>query len=67
MNLYKLSFAHIEKLVAAENEEAAKAIGENPEKSPDLYFRPFEVRKIEVDGYDITVEPKVKEAPKKRK
>jgi hypothetical protein len=45
----------IRRFIVAKDADEAKKIGEDPNKHPDLCFRPFEVVPIEVDGYEITV------------
>lgn len=57
MKLFELLFGNLRKFVAAEEADHAKAIGEDPEVSPDLHFRPFEVIEIQVEGFEITVNP----------
>ena len=57
LNIYELVFGHIRHFVAAVDEEDAYAQGTDPERFPDLHFRPFEMRKVEVEGYTITVTP----------
>lgn len=68
MNVYEISFGHLKHFVAAESEEDAYSQGTDPETFPDLHFRPFEVRQVEVEGYTITVTQEAGvEAPKRRK
>jgi len=55
LNIYELVFGHIRHFVAAVDEEDAYAQGTDPERFPDLHFRPFEIHKVEVQGYTITV------------
>jgi hypothetical protein len=57
MNVYELSFNHIRTFIVAESEEDARKIGEDPAQYPDLHFRPFEVVKVEVEGYAIEIKP----------
>lgn len=66
MNVYELSFSHIRHFVAAKDEEHAREQGQDPEKFPDLHFRPFDVTLVEVEGHTITVKPDSAEASKKR-
>lgn len=55
MNIYQLSFGHLKHLVVAKDEKEAYKIGTDPEKFPDLHFRPFQTDLIEVEGYTITL------------
>lgn len=67
MNVYELSFGHIKHFVVASSERdegdetSAYTQGQDPEAFPDLHFRPFEIRKVEVEGYTIAVTPDVQE------
>lgn len=55
MNIYQLRFGYMEYFVAAESMEEAYNIGTDPEKFPDIHFLPFEIKQVEVPGYDISV------------
>lgn len=57
MHVYELIFGNIRHYVAAQDEQDAYAQGTDPERFPDLHFRPFEIHKVEVEGYTITVTP----------
>lgn len=54
MNIYQLSFGNIKHFVAAKDDQEAYEQGTDPEKFPDLHFRPFEITLVQVEGYTIT-------------
>ena len=57
MNIYELVVGDnfIRKFIAAKDEEEALRIESDPQLHPDLCFRPFEIVKVEVEGYEISV------------
>lgn len=61
MNIYMLISGNLRCFVAAESEEDAYAQGTDPEKHPDLHFRPFEIVPVQLEGYTITVTVNVDE------
>lgn len=71
MNLYLLSAGNIRYYVAAPDEQGAYEQGTDPQRFPDLHYRPFEIDLIQVEGYTITVTPEAQEtqetAPKRKK
>lgn len=63
MHIFELEAGSIRRFVVAEDEDNARSIGSDPAKHPDLHFRPFVVRKVELQGYTITVTPDGHETP----
>lgn len=55
MNVYELVAGNLRHFVVAADEQAAREQGEDPERFPDIHFRPFEVKLVQVEGYTITV------------
>lgn len=63
MNVYELTFGNIKYFVVAENEQDAYEQGTDPDKFPDLHFRPFEITLVQVEGYTITATSNSPEKP----
>lgn len=57
MNVYELVFGHLRHYVAAKDEQDAYQQGMDPQKFPDLHFRPFEIIPVTVPGYVVTATP----------
>lgn len=57
MNVFELEAGNIRRYIPAESEEHARQIGTDPEQHPDLHFRSFAVRKVEIEGYEVVVKP----------
>lgn len=55
MNVYELTYGHIRHFVAAKDEQDAYEQGTDPNKFPDLHFRPFDIHLVAVEGYEIAV------------
>jgi hypothetical protein len=54
MNVYELRSGMLIYHVAAHDEDHAREQGQDPQRFPDLHFLPFNVKKIEVEGFTIT-------------
>lgn len=67
MNIYLLESGSVSRYIVAESEEHAREIGSDPKQHPDLHFRPFKVKLVEVEGYTISVTKAAQKSRQKAK
>lgn len=61
MQVFELVYGYIRHFVAAKDADDAYRQGTDPERFPDLHFRPFEIIPVTVEGYTITAIPNAAE------
>lgn len=54
MQVFELVSGYIRHFVAAKDADDAYRQGTDPERFPDLHFRPFDIIPVTVEGYTIT-------------
>ena len=54
MQVFELVYGYIRHFVAAKDADDAYRQGTDPERFPDLHFRPFEIIPVTIEGYTIT-------------